>query len=372
MTAYRVQAKRVRWAACVLGVFMSGLGPGFASAAEPPRVAVSIKPIHALVAGVMSGVAEPELIVDGASSPHDYAMRPSDARLLNEAEIIFRVSDSLESFLVKPIEALAGKARVVSLIDEPGVRLLPTREGGVWDGHDHEAHGDHGGTVGDTHHGHDDHGHAAHDDHHGHEAHDDHGGHDDHAHHEAGVAGHHDDAHAHDHGAVDAHIWLDIGNAKAIVAAVERVLRDADPDHAETYSANARALDARLDALDAELERTLAPIADRPYVVFHDAYGYLEARYGLSPVGTITVTPDQKPGARRIAEIRAKVRDLDAVCVFAEPQFEPAVIATVVEGTDAGQGVLDPLGAVIEPGEGLYFTLMRDLAASLSTCLRMS
>jgi zinc transport system substrate-binding protein len=165
------------------------------------------------------------------------------------------------------------------------------------------------------------------------------------------------------------HIWLDPINAKAMVSAIAAALGDADPGRAAVYAANAERLRARLDRLDAELAADLAPVAGRRYVVFHDAYRYFEKRYRLSPAGAITVNPARQPGARTVRAIRSRIIDLGAVCVFGEPQFEPALVATVIEGTPARPAVLDPLGADLEPGVDAYFTLMRNLAKSLVGCL---
>ncbi|EWY40509.1 zinc transporter [Skermanella stibiiresistens SB22] len=316
---------------------------GAAFSAEPPKVLTSIKPIHSLVAGVMRGVAEPGLLVKGAASPHAFSLRPSDARALDQADLVFWVGEDLETFLEKPIESLGKKAHVVPLMEAPRVKLLPTREGGAWEPHVHEEgeeneeHGEHAEHAGA---GHD------HDHDHGH-------GHD-----------------HHEHGGKDAHVWLDVANARAMVAAISAELVEHDAANAERYKANAKDLSERLTALDAELKTTLEPVKDRPYVVFHDAYHYVEARYGLNAVGAITVSPDQRPSAQRLSQLRAKISSLDATCVFAEPQFEPTLVGTVVEGTKARKGVLDPLGADLPDGPDLYFQLMRGLAGSLVSCLK--
>ena len=165
------------------------------------------------------------------------------------------------------------------------------------------------------------------------------------------------------------HVWLDPHNAKHIVAAAVSTLADVDPDNAAAYRRNGAAMLARLDALDAELRESLAPIKDVPYVVFHDAYPYVEARYGLNAVGSITVSPERTPGAKRLVEIRRKIRETKAACVFSEPQFEPALVSTVLTGTSAKTAVLDPLGADLPAGPEAYVQLVRNLAAALVDCL---
>jgi len=314
-----------------------------AGAASAPEVVVSIKPVHSLVAGVMQGIGKPALLLSGASSPHDYSLRPSDARRLDAAEVVFWVGEGLEAFLVKPLDALAGDARIVALSEADGVTLLPTREGGIWPAHaEHQP---------------DDDLHAAEDAH-------DEDVHAEDAHEEAEAP-----AEEHEHGGFDMHLWLDPQNAEAIVGAIVTELATLDPGNAGRYEANGRALQERLEALDGALRDELAPVAERPFVVFHDAYQYLAQRYGLYEVGSLTVDPQRRPGAQRLAEIRARLQALNAACVFAEPQFEPALVDTVIEGSAARKGVLDPLGASLEPGPDQYFALMDGLARALVACL---
>ncbi len=296
-----------------------------ATAADAPKVVVSIKPIHSLVAAVMQGVGTPDLIVDDAASPHTYALKPSNARSLQEAKVVFWVGPGMEAFLQKPLAALGTNATVVELDDAPGIAKLKFREGGAFEPHD----------DGDEHEASDDH---AHD-------------------------------HDHDHGEFDTHLWLDPHNAKAMVAEITTSLVAADPANALTYEANQKTLDDKLDALDTEIASTLAPVKDKPFIVFHDAYQYFEHRYGVRVSGSITVSPETIPGAQRVAEIHSKVADLGATCVFAEPQFEPKLVNVVLEGTAAKSGVLDPEAATLPQGPDLYFDLMRGIASSLKTCL---
>lgn len=319
---------------------LTGAGLATAAMAEP-NVVASIKPIHSLAAGVMEGVETPALLVDGAASEHSYALRPSDARALSQADLVFWVGEGLETYLTAPIANLAGEAHVVELAEIEGIRLLERRTGGDWEAHDH------------------DHGHEAAE--HVHEEdHEDHHDHDDHDHAEEGD---------HHHAGYDAHLWLDTGNARRIVAAMVEALSEQDPENAPIYQANGDRLDGKLAALDRELAAALAPVKDVPYIVFHDAYQYFESHYGLAAAGSITVSPERQPGAQRLQEIRDKISGLDVRCVFSEPQFEPALVDTLREGTAARTGELDPLGADLSNGPGLYFELMRNLAGSLKSCL---
>lgn len=301
-----------------------------------PKVVASIPPVHSLVAGVMAGVGEPYLLLKGGSSPHSYAMKPSDARALAEAELVFWVGETLETFLAKPLAATAQKARIVELIEAPGVERLPIRDGEGWEDHGHEEEEGHAPD-----HGHD------HDKKHG-----------------DGNA-----AHGHEHDEVDAHIWLSTGNAGAIVAAAAAALAEADPANAAAYRSNAEAVKARLAGLADEVTATLTPVRGRPYMVFHDAYQHFERQFGTTAVGSVTVSPERQPGARHLLEMRRKLQEAGAVCLFSEPQFEPRLVRTVAEGTDVRTGILDPLGAALTPGPESYFALMRGLADSMRTCL---
>ncbi|MEQ8602826.1 MAG: zinc ABC transporter substrate-binding protein [Marivibrio sp.] len=345
--------------------------------ADAPKVVASIKPVHALAAQVMDGVGAPTLLVEGAASPHAFSLRPSQAQALQGADVVFWVGPDLEQFLVEARETLAADARSAPLMQAAGVETLTFRADPAFEPHSHDdehGHGDHG---------HDDHGHDEHGRDHGHDhdhdhakaeehdhGHDDHG-HDDHGHDDHGHDDHGHDDHGHDHahGGVDAHIWLDPMNAKAMLAAMAETLAAADPANAARYRANADAAAGEIDALSADLAERLAPVRERPYIVFHDAYQYFERRFGLSAIGAVTVSPERAPGAARVQAIRDRIQETGAVCVFSEPQFEPRIVEVVTEGTGAATGVLDPLGATLEPGPGLYAALMTDLADSALDCL---
>jgi len=315
------------------------------TAMAAPNVVASIKPVHSLVAAVMEGVGEPTLIVRGAASPHTYALRPSDAGALQDADLVFWTGAGMELFLADALATLSGQAEVVELSQAPGITLLPVREGGTFEAHSHEGEG--------------------HDHEHDHEGHD-HEGHDHEEHHNEG----HDHAgHDHEHAGGDMHFWLDPQNAIHMVDAIATALSTADPENATVYAANAEREKADLVTLQAELTATLAPVADKPFLVFHDAYQYFENRFGLTVAGSVTVTPDVMPGAQRIDALRARVAELGATCVFAEPNFEPTIIAAITEGSTAKAGVLDPEGGALTEGPELYPELLRGLANSLVDCL---
>lgn len=328
--------------------------------AEPVRVVATIKPVHSIVSAVMDGVGEPHLIMRGASSPHDFSLRPSDASRLQDADVVFLIDDGLETSLVGPIATLADGARVVALAGAPGLVHRPLREGGHFEVHDH---GDHGPP--DPHEP--DEAHGAHDQpkaHHGDEHGDAHGAHDEEEAHDAHAAEH--------HGPVDLHIWLDPVNVAAMARSIAGTLAEADTVNAASYRANADAFAGRLDELAGSIAADTAHLRGRPFIVFHDAYRHFEERFGLTAAGSAVVSADRSPGARRIAELRDKVSELGVRCVLAEPQFDGRVVDVIIEGSDARAGTVDPLGAALQSGPDLYFTLLGDMAAAFGECLAPS
>lgn len=325
----------------VLHKVSTGFAVGLAmvgTAHAAPEVVASIKPVHGLVAAVMGDLGTPELLVDGAGSPHNYALRPSQASSVQNADIVFWVGRSLEQFLEKALETIGEDAQSVALSDIDGIKTLEYRDIELaekdHDDHDH----DHGG------HGHDK---------------------------EKASASHdHDHGHDHDHadGAIDPHIWLNTDNARVMVQHIADVLSAADSGNAETYASNAAAFIAQLDALNTEIEQQLQPYSDTQFVVFHDAYHYFEDRFGLEATVAITVSPETPPSAQRVREMQTVLAENKVTCIFDEPQFEPRIITTIVEGTDINRATLDPLGVNIPEGPDFYPALIRSLSTSFNQC----
>ncbi len=346
---------------------------GGTALADVPSVAVDIAPVHSLVARVMDGVGTPDLVIPSGESPHGFSMRPSSAEALQNADVVFWVGHDLTPQLDDAIETLAEDAAVTELLEVDGIALLDFREGALFDAHDHGDHDDHDD------HGHDDHDHAEEehaekDDHdhdheeHGHDDHgdDEHAEHDDHDHddHEE-HAGHE----GHDHGDHDPHAWLSPKNASVWLNVIAAQLSETDPENASAYFANAAAARTELEALSVEVNATLEPVRGGSFIVFHDAYQYFETDFDFPASGAISIGDASDPSPARIAEIQGRIRDEGVDCVLAEPQFNPDLVATVLEGTDAGTSVIDPLGANLEPGAALYPQLIRNMANSLAECL---
>jgi len=324
--------------------------------AEVPRVAVDIAPVHSLVARVMDGVGTPDLIVQSGASPHEYSLRPSEATALQEADLVFWVSPDLTPWLGDAIETLATNATVTELLEADGTIELEFREGALFEAHEEHAEGEHEGEE---------HAEGEHDDHEGEEhaegEHHDHEG-EEHAGEEAGHEGH-------DHGEHDPHAWLSPQNAATWLNVIAGQLSATDPDNAGAYFANAAAGRAEIDTLTAEVNAMLEPVRGARFIVFHDAYQYFESAFDFPASGAISVSDASDPSPARIAEIRARIADEGIDCVLAEPQFNAGLVATVLDGTEAGTGILDPLGSDLEPGPALYPQLIRNLATNLAECL---
>ncbi len=320
------------------------------------KVVASIKPIHSLASYLMDGIAKPDLIVDGYASPHGFAMKPSHAKMLQNADLIFWVGEDLESFLEKPLGSIAKKAEKIELMETKGLQVLKFRERNIFDEHDHDDHGKKEDDHDD--HGHDDHGKK--EDDHDHD-HDDHGkkedDHDDHG---------HDDHDGHAHGEFDPHIWLDPINAKAMLNEMVEHLIENDPKNETKYKSNLAKALKEIDKLTIDVMTDLSSSVSS--IVFHDAYQYFEERFNVKVLGAFTVNTDVMPGAEQLAEIREIIEHDKVACVFSEPQFNPDIINAVAKDMKIKTGVLDPLGATLDQGKDLYFNLIRNMSASFKGC----
>ncbi|NIZ62589.1 zinc transporter [Sedimentitalea sp. CY04] len=327
-----------------------------AGQADVPRVATDIAPVHGLVARVMQGVGTPDLVVQPGASPHGYSMRPSEALALNRADFVFWMGEALTPWLEGSVETLAADATVVELLDSDGVIALPFREGARFAAHDdHHAEEGHEDAHEEGEHDHDGHEDAHEEGEHDHDGHD---------------YGHEDGGHDHDHGheGVDPHAWLSPENGKLWLDLIATELTKHDPDNAEAYRANAVAGRAEIDQAVVTVDAGLAPLRSGGFVVFHDAYQYFEASFDLSALGAISLSDASSPSPARIAEVRDTVAELGASCVFSEPQFNPGLVATVLDGTGAKTAVIDPMGTEIPLGPQFYTTLLMDLGQRMADC----
>ena len=304
---------------------------GGAAYADTPRVAVDIAPVHSLVARVMDGISEPDLIIQPGASPHEYSLRPSEASALQAANLVFWIGPDLTPWLTDTIETLASDAVATKLMEADGTIELEFREGALFEAHDHDDHGDD----------------------------------DDHDDHDEAESGHE----GHDHGAHDPHAWLSPKNAMNWLNVIAGRLSAVDPDNAGAYFANAAAGRTEIETLIGEVTATLDPVRGGQFIVFHDAYQYFEMDFDFPASGAISVSDASDPSPARIAKIQARIAEQGIDCVLAEPQFNPGLVATVLDGTDAQTGILDPLGSDLEPGPAFYPQLIRNLSTALAGCL---
>ena len=282
----------------------------------PPRVVATIAPVHSLIAQVMEGIGRPLLLLPSGASPHGTVLRPSQMRALRRADIVFWIGAGFETFLAAPLKTMAEDLTIVTLIAQPGMTRIEASPGSAPASEPAS-----------------------------------------------------EPAMSRRRAEADPHIWLDSVNAVRILRVAEAALTAADPANGSRYGANADRAAARLAILNGELAAMLKRVEGIPYVVFHDAYGYFERRYRLSPVGRVTIAPHRPPGAGRLRRIRRTIAAGRAICVFTEPQFPPKLAAMLVADTAARRGVLDPVGAGLPPGTAHYATLMRNLARALVRCL---
>ena len=292
------------------------------------KVVTSIKPIHSLASYLMDGVGKPDLIVDGYNSPHAFAMKPSHAKMLQNADLIFWVGEDMESFLEKPLNSIAKKAEKIELMEIKGLNKLEFRERNIF-----EEHEDHG-----------------------HDEHKEHGHKED----------KHDDHQGHAHGEHDPHIWLDPMNAKVILSEMAEHLIENDQKNEAKYKENLKKAHKDLDKLTKKVKSELNK--DFKSIVFHDAYQYFEKRFDINILGAFTVNPDVMPGAEQLAEIREVIEHDKVSCIFSEPQFNPDIIKAVAKDTNVATGVIDPLGATLDQGKDLYFDLIENMSKSFKSC----
>jgi len=304
-----------------------------AAVAEVLRVVTDIAPVHSLVAQVMAGVGVPDLLIDQATSPHHFALRPSQARALQEADLVIWIGASLSPALSGAIADLAGAGKEMALLSVPQTDLLPIREDVRFEAHRHDDHGDHG---------HDDHGHDDHED-----------------------EGHED--HVHD-GAIDPHAWLDPDNAAPWLTAIAKELAAADPAHAQTYLRNAENAARQVEDLADQIEADFAATPPPAFIVFHDAYQYFEDAFDISAQGAISLSDASAPSAARLSEIRTIVAEQGVECLFAEPQFDPDILSAVADAAPVSIAVIDPYGGHIPTGVDFYPALLQDLATGISGC----
>lgn len=315
----------------IIALLLTSASFGQTALADVPKVVTDILPVQSMAAAVMAGLGEPEVLLDKGASPHSFQMRPSQAAAVAGADLVIWVGPELTPWLDKAVDARGDDAAVLGLLAAPGTALRQFPGG--------EEHADEGQDHGD-------HDHAAHD-------------HD------------HDHGHDHAHSGTDPHAWLDPANARAWVAAIAAELSRLDPENAARYAENAATAVQAIDAADARARAALEPVKDRPFVAFHDAYGYFAGAYGLTLAGTIAAGDAASPGARHLSDLQAQMQSAGPLCIFPEVQHDPKLIAQMAEATGARLGgALDPEGAGVDPGPGAWGAILTGMADTIATCLK--
>jgi zinc transport system substrate-binding protein len=314
--------------------------------AEVPQVVTDVTPVHSLVAQVMGDLGQPVLLLDKGADAHSFQMRPSQAAALQDAGLVVWLGPEMTPWLDRALDGLT-TAPTLGLLAAEGTFQQPF---GTKDAEAHDGHQDHGAEGHETHKAeeHADHGHE-HEEGHDHEA----------------------EAHeGHDHEGLDPHAWLDPANAQLWLGLIAAELAKIDPENAATYAANAKAAQDRITALDAEVAATLAPVKDRAFVLFHDAYGYFTSHYGLTVAATLAMGDAAAPGAGHMAEVQALLAS-SPVCLHPEANHDSKGVEQLAAETGAKLGAaLDPEGAMVEPGPDAYGALFRALAKGLADCAR--
>jgi zinc transport system substrate-binding protein len=312
-------------------------------ASETTGIITTIQPITSLVSAVIGNTGKTISLIPTEISPHEYKLKPSDIKKLQNGNIIFYVSDHLETSITKVFENLPKNIKSINLMEDAGIKHLAIRDNEAWERHDHRhGHGDHHDhhKKAKEHDDHEDEKHAKkHDDHNNHEKED------------------------------DVHIWLSPDNAVKIIKKVNKELSLYFPENAKTYNKNTNQMIKKINELEVELKNELSGIKDKPYIVFHDAYQYFETSFDLNAVGSIALDGDIASSPKQISFIKDKIVKFKASCVFKEPQFDSKLVKIVAEGTNAQIGTLDPLGLNIKSGENFYLQLLKNMAKSLKDCL---
>ncbi|QTF08153.1 zinc ABC transporter substrate-binding protein ZnuA [Brenneria izadpanahii] len=316
--------------------------------AASAEVVTSIRPLGFIASAITEGITPTEVLLPNGASPHDYALRPSDVQRLQSAELIIWVGPEMEAFLTKPLSQIA-PAKQITLAELPAIKAELIKEAEHHHDHDDNDHDEHHNDSHDNEHHHD----GEHSDEHSH----------------AAVSEPEEEGDGHHHGEYNMHIWLSPEMSKQAAIAIHAKLLELMPQNKDKLDANLLYFTDKIAQTDKKIANMLAPVRNKGYFVFHDAYGYFEQRYGLSPLGYFTINPAIQPGAQRLHQIRTQLVEHKAVCVFAEPQFRPAVINAVAKGTDVRLGVLDPLGSDIALGQDSYVNFLSQLSSQYLSCL---
>lgn len=131
------------------------------------------------------------------------------------------------------------------------------------------------------------------------------------------------------------HLWLNVGYARRYAERIGATLGELDPEHAPGYDTATTRFDERLATLDDDVRTAIASVPQdrRRVVVFHEAFPYFAAAYGLEIVGTVVDAPGQDPSAGQIADLVAAIREARVAAIFSEVQFNDDLVRTLADET---------------------------------------
>ncbi|MBI6547296.1 zinc ABC transporter substrate-binding protein ZnuA [Xenorhabdus lircayensis] len=284
-------------------------------------VVTTIRPLGFIAAAIADGVTNTQVLLPDGASPHDYALRPLDVRKINQADLVVWIGPDMETFLAKPIAkiernkqlALAGLSTI-----KPFLLKNSEDDNDLSESNQHKHETDH---------------------------------------------------ELHHHGEYNMHVWLSPEIAEKAAQAIYDQLVEQYPQQKQQLEVNLRKFNGQLAQTDKNIASILKPVREQGYFVFHDAYGYFEKHYRLAPLGVFTVNPEIQPGAQKLHYIRTQLVEQKVKCIFAEPQFRPAVIHAVAKGTDVRIGILDPLGSGIVLNKDSYMKFITQLSGQYASCL---
>ncbi len=283
--------------------------------ANPPKIVVTIKPVHSLVAAVTRGITEPLLLLDGVGSPHTVQLKPSGIRAMRDSDLIFWVGEGIEGFMGKATGMLGNSVTLVKLYDEPDITLRSSRINAATHGFEQDNHLSQNPEQ------------------------------------------------------IDGHLWLDPHNAIELLGSFARRLAEIDPENRDLYAKNAKDYQQQLMRLSDAVTQQLSAVKTVPFVVFHDSFQYFEKRYGLSGVGVVARQPEVQPGARGLQHTLDTIKEEKVRCLFSEPQFPARSVRMLVDQTGVRHARIDPLGSTYEAGSQMYLEWFADIAQQVSECL---
>ena len=278
------------------------------SAQPAPNVVVSIRPIHSIVSALMEGVSEPRLLLDSNESAHTFHLKPSQLKLLSNADLLITIGDSFESGLSKVIRNIDQNYRL---------NLSEIKELQIYDFRDHNE--------------------IEHDE--------------------------------HDEHNKDLHLWLDVGNVQIIAEKIKQKLIEINPSNKEKYNTNYLELKSKLNQLEEKIQFQLEPIKSTPFAIYADILQYFEKNFDLNKPVIIAPYHGARLSINRVIKAKNKMKNQKTRCLIYGSENTSKQINVLTEGLDIKAHSVDILGVKLEPGSEQYFDLMKEISNQLASCL---